>query len=139
MNLAQVIHQRWAAAEALNDLLPTSRVFTGLSPDPTTPYAVITKADDSPGGAGGPAAYCNDGSAVDRVRVRIEVFHDDRAAAAAIMHQIKVAFDRSDFALAGSDRVVNMQRSHDSERQEKDGLWRLVIDFDCTVYLASGV
>ena len=39
MNLVQVIHQRWAAAAALDALLPASRVFTGLGPDARLPLA----------------------------------------------------------------------------------------------------
>ena len=130
MNLAQVIHQRWAAAAALAELLPAASVYTGTSVDPTTPYAVIGKQSDRP------EANFNDGSAVNTVVVRIEVFHDNRDAGAAIVHQVKAAFDRTDFALAGGDKVINMQRSNDSERQEKDGVWKFTADFNCTVYLS---
>ena len=130
MNLAQVIHQRWAAAEALSNLLPASRVYTGMADDPTTPFAVITKQSDRP------AAYLNDGSSLNTVGVRIQVFHHNYDSAADVMHQVKTAFDRTDFELSGSDKVINMRRSNDFETQEKDGVWRLVIDFNCTVYLA---
>jgi len=133
MNLAQVIHQRWAAASPLNDLLPAGRVYTGTSVDPTLPYAVICRE------SGRPVGRHNDGSAVDTVGVRIRVFGDNRDAAAAIVHQVKLAFDRTAFELAGSDKVINMQRSADSERQTDDSLWEMTVDFDCTVYLASGV
>ena len=61
MNLAEVIHQRWAAAAALENLLPASRVYTGMSVDPATPYAVIAKLSDRPAG------YHNDGSALSTV------------------------------------------------------------------------
>ena len=130
MNLAGVIHQRWAAAEGLNGLLPASRVYTGMSVDPATPYAVIAKESDRP------AVYHNDGSAVGTVGVRIRVFHDNYDSAAAIMDQVKSAFDRTDFALSGSGKVINMQRANDFELQEDDGLWQFVIDFHCAVYLA---
>lgn len=133
MNLAQVIHQRWAAAEALDQLLPASRVYTGMSVDPRPPYAVITRQSDRP------SAYFHDGSTVDQVGVRVQVFHDNHDAGAAIVHQIKRAFHQSQFALSGSDKVINMQRANDSERPNDDGLWQFVIDFNCTVYLASGV
>ena len=133
MNLAQVIHQRWAAAGSLNGLLPAARVFTGMSVDPTRPFAVISKESDRP------LECYNDGAAVDVVGVRIRVFADDYDAAAAIMHQVKAAFDRSAFALSGSDKVLNMQRGDDSELQNDDGVWQLTIDFQCTVYLAAGV
>ena len=130
MNLAEVIHQRWAAATALNDLLPAARVTTGVSVDPTLPYAVIAKQSERP------MVRHNDGSAVDSVGLRIRVFHDNYDSAAAVMEQIRVAFERSDFALSGDDKVIAMQRSDDSQRQEDDGVWQFVIDFDCMVYLA---
>ena len=133
MNLAEVIHQRWAAATALDNLLPSGSVYTGVSVDPTMPYAVIARRSDRP------LARHNDGSAVEVVGVRIRVFHDNRDAAAAIVQQIKAAFDRTDFALSGSDKVINMQRSDDGERQDGDGVWQFTIDFNCTVYLATGV
>ena len=133
MNLAQVIHQRWAADEALDNLLPAARVYTGMSVDPTTPYAVITRQSDRP------VAYLSDGSTVDRVGLRVGVFHDNYDAGAAIVHQVKVAFHLAQFALSGSDRVINMQRSNDFEQQSADGVWEFAVDFDCTVYLTSGV
>lgn len=129
MNLAQVIHQRWAAAETLNNLLPAASVYTGMGVDPTVPYAVIGKRSDRP------AAYHNDGSALSTVCLRIELFHDNHDSAAAVRDQIMAAFDRTDFALSGSDKVINMQRSDDFEVQEEAGTWRFVIDFNCTVYL----
>ena len=133
MNLAQVIHQRWAADEALNGLLPASRVYTGMSVDPTTPYAVITKQSHRP------MAYLSDGSTVDQVGVRVQTFHDNYDAGAAIVHQIKVAFHQAEFALSGSDKVINIQRSNDFEHLDRDGVWQFVVDLNCTVYLASGV
>ena len=133
MNLAQVIHQRWAAAEGLNGLLPAARVYTGMSVESSLPFAVISKQSDRP------LSRYNDGSAIDAVGVRIQVFHQDYDSAAAIVEQLKVVFDRSRFALAGCDKVIDMRRSDDSEHQEEDGAWRMVIDFDCTVYLAAGV
>jgi hypothetical protein len=133
MNLAQVIHQRWAADAALSSLLPASRVYTGMSIDPTRPYAIITRQTDRP------VACFNDGSTVDRVGVRVQVFHDAYDAGAAVVHQIKLAFHLAEFALSGSDKVFTMQRSNDSEHQNEDGVWQFVVDFNCTVYLASGV
>ena len=130
MNLAEAIHQRWAADESLDNLLPASRVYTGLSADPTVPYAVITKQSHRP------TAHHNDGSAVDSVGVRIEVFHGNLDSAAEIMDRLKAAMDRADFGLSGGDKVINVQRANDFQRQERDGVWRLVIDFDCSVYLA---
>jgi len=133
MNLAQVIHQRWAADSALDNLLPATRVYTGLSFDPARPFAVISKESDKP------ETYQSDGAAIDAVGLRIQVFHDHYDAGAEIVHQIKAAFDRTAFDLAGSDKVLNIERGNDSERQTNDGVWQFTIDFNCTVYLASGV
>ena len=132
MNLAQVIHQRWAAAVALNALLPAARVYTGASFDPALPLATIAKESDKPD------SYQSDGSAIDLVILRIRVFHARHAAAAEIVHEIKMAFDRTAFDLAGGDTVLNMQRVNDYEGQRDDGAWEMVIDFKCAVYLALG-
>ena len=133
MNLAQVIHQRWAADAALDALLPASRVYTGLSFDPARPFAVMSKESEKP------VTRHSDGSAIDAVGLRIRVFHDHYDAGAAIAGQIKKSFDCAAFDLAGSDKVLDMQRADDSEKQTDDGVWQFTIDFNCTVYLAAGV
>jgi hypothetical protein len=131
MNLVQVMHARWAAAAGLEALLPAARVYTGTSPNPAMPFAVLRKTSQRP------EVRFNDGSTMDLVGVRIEVYHERYDAAVAMVEQIKATFDRAAFALAGNDRVVDMQRCDDSENQEDDGAWRLVIDFQCRVYLAG--
>jgi hypothetical protein len=73
------------------------------------------------------------------VTLRIQVFHANYDGGAAVMQQVKATFDRSDFALAGSDVVVDMRRVNDSERQNDDGVWQFICDFQCTVHLATGV
>ncbi len=105
MNLAQVIHQRWAADSTLDGLLPAARVYTGLSFDPARPFAVISKESDKP------ETYHSDGSAIDAVGLRIQVFHDHYDAGAEIAGQIKKSFDRTAFDLAGSDKVLNIERT----------------------------
>ncbi len=133
MNLMQAVHQRWAAATALNAVLPATRVFTGMSCDSSLPRASITKQSDKP------TSYASDGSAIDAVAVRIVVFHDHYDAATEIIHQVKATFDRSSFALSGGDQVQLMQRVNDFEEQLDDGTWQMTVDFGCTVYLAAGV
>jgi len=132
MNLMQVIHERWAEATALNALLPAERVFTGASHHASLPLAVITKESDKPD------SYATDGSAIDIVALRIRVLHAEHDPAAAIIHQIKKTFDRSTFNLADSDVVQLMQRVNDFEQHRDDGSWEMVIDFQCTVFLAAG-
>jgi hypothetical protein len=133
MNLIQVIHERWAAAAALNNLLPAARLCTGISGDAALPRATLNKQSDKP------TTYADDGSAIDAVVLRFVVFHARYAEAAEIVHQMKVAFDRSTFALAGGDQVQKMERVNDFETQFDDGAWQMTIDFQCTVYLAAGV
>jgi hypothetical protein len=132
MNLLQAIHQRWAAAEALNALLPATSFFTGASPNNAPPFATMLKQSDKPD------SYETDGSAVDVVVLRMQVVHAQHSAAAEIVHQIKKTFDRTSFDLAGGDSVQMMQRANDFEQQRDDGAWQMTIDFKCTVYLAAG-
>ena len=132
MNLAQVLHQRWAADAALNSALPAGRVFTGPSVDPNTPFAVITRRSARP------RTHFGDGSGIDTVAVRVEVFDESYDAAAAVVHALSGAFDGVTFDLAGANRVLIMQRRDESEHQSVDGVWRLTVDFDCTVYFDSG-
>ena len=129
MNLAQVIHQRWVAAAGLNALLPAGRVYTGSSVDPTPPFAILSKL------TGRPAARFNDGSACDTVAVRIEVYDSDYDHALAVREQVKLAFDGASFALAGSDRVLDMRRTDDAQQQRPDGVWLLAMEFECYVYV----
>lgn len=129
MNLAEVLHQRWAAAETLNGLLPAASVHTGPGVARTMPAAAITKRTDRPD------VYLSDGSSLNTVGVRIQVFHDSYDSAVAVLEQVRTAFDRTEFDLSDDDKVINMRRANDFEEQQDDGSWRLVIDFDCTVYL----
>ena len=127
MNLAQVIHQRWAAASALAALLPASRVFTGMSPDGARPMAVVGKRSQRP------EARFNDGASLDAVGMRIEIVDDRYDRAAAILDAVRAEFDGASFDLAGADRVLVMRRTDNFETQADDGTWRLTIDFECKV------
>ena len=129
MNLFGVLRQRWAADTALEAALPADRVYVGTAPEPTIPFAVLTKRSDRP------TESMNDGTSLNAVGVRIEVFDDGYDSATAIAELIRAAFDRTEFDLTGGDKVVNMRRHNATERQADDGLWHLSLDFDCTVYL----
>jgi hypothetical protein len=127
MNLTHAIHQRWAAAQGLNALLPSARLFTGVAADPRRPYAVVSQESNRP------LECANDGASFSAVGLRIRTFHENHDEAASIATQIKAAFDRSSFALSGDDRVVDMRLSDELYRQNDDGAWELVLDFNCTV------
>lgn len=137
MNLGQVLHTRWEADGTLNGLLPVAKVMTGIyfAEDPVYPYATITRPYDVP------LQYDNTGAAVERVMVRITVYHaaESYDEGQAIANAVKSAFDRTDFNLSGSDRVLNMQRDSYQAIQDEQGDWYFVIDFVCLVHLSAGV
>mgnify|MGYP001827114254 CR=1 FL=1 len=132
MNLEQVIHQRWAASDTLNALLPAENVKTGRSLDGSTPYATIARLKSRT------RLRTNAGDALDELTLRICVWHDEYDAGRAVAEEVKAAFDRSAFTLAGGDRVVQMLRSDDFASQHDDGLWQFTTEFLVQVYLSSG-
>jgi hypothetical protein len=132
MNLEQVIHQRWAESDSLASLLLADRVKTGRSFGHSLPYATLTRTRAQT------AFRTNAGDALDEVRLRIDVWHDDYDAGRAIVEQVKATFDRGDFALDGGDRVVQMRRTDDSASQHADGAWQFTVEFLAQVYLSSG-
>ena len=136
MNIGQVLHTRWAADGTLNGLLPVANVMTGnyFATDPVFPYATITRPGDTTEG------YDNSDAAEERVTVRVTVYHhrDNYDEGLAIADAVKSAFDRTAFDLSGSDKVLNMQRTGYLELQDENDNWYFVIDFTCTVHLASG-
>ncbi len=138
MNLGEVIHDRWAADATLNGLLAATKVMTGtnFAVDPAFPYATIT----APGGP--PGERYNDGAATNVVTVRIAVYHDmdNYDACKAIADRVQVLFDSKDFALGGSDKVLDIRASIPQEIQDQEtSVWTFVCDLDCRVYLATGV
>ena len=147
MNLLEKIHARWAAqtgAGALNTLLDSSYLKTGTNfgggdndndrgveeGEISTPYCEVTQA----GGVPDLACNCSDG--VGSVGVLFQLFHDNHAQGQAIVEQIKKTFHRVSFDLGSNRKVQSMRRRDDAEFQEEDGVWRFVIDFDCTVFRA---
>jgi len=132
MNLEQAIHQRWAGDATLEGLLPAARLKTGRSVGETVPYATLARRRCRT------RFRSNAGDALDEVTLRVRLWHDDYDAGRAIVEAIKTAFDRTDFPLAESDRVVQMRRTDDTAEQDNEGLWRFTIDFAVEVYLPVG-
>jgi len=133
VNLEQAIHERWAADGVLSSLLSAEEVVTGNRSGSRVPYATIHRRENRT------LLRTNAGDAVDEAVLLIHVWHDDYDVGRAILERVKAAFDRSDFPLAGNDRVIRMCRTTDSARQHDDGLWQFSIEFSVQVYLASGV
>ena len=137
MNLTQVLHQQWAADGTLNGLLPASAVMTGryFASQPTFPYACLSQIRQ------GAELRTNSGASLDTIIVEVRIWHgrDNYDAGKAIADAADSLFNRTDFALAGSDKILNMQRI---ERQAisnpDDGHWQFILRFECMAYLASG-
>lgn len=127
MNLARMLHHRWAADERLNRLLPAQRVYTGTSVTPAMPVAVISRCHTEP------AVQFADGGGLDSVAVRIELYDPSYDASLAVLDALKRAFDRTNFDLPGRGKVLFMRRTGDHAFQEPDGAWHTTIDFLCTV------
>jgi hypothetical protein len=133
MNLAKYLHERWAAATELIAVLPAEKVFTGLSGDPAQPYAVLSKQSAKP------FTRHNDGSGIDKVAMRIQVFHAEYDAGLAVSHEIKSAFERAAFDLDDGCKVLDMARINESETQLDAEAWQFTLDFECLAYLPDGV
>ena len=133
MNLAKYLHLHWAASTALDTLLPAEKVFTGMSGDSARPYASISKESATP------FSRHNDGSALDKVLMRIQVFHGQYDDALAVLDEIKKTFESIAFDLDGGCKVLAMQRVGESEKQLDAEAWQFTVDFQCTVYLPEGV
>ena len=138
MDLARAIHTRWAADADLVALLPVARVMTGdyYEDEPDFPYAVIRTTGDQP------VAQANNGMAVDDVTLEIIVSHDadNYDELLAIVHRVKQAFNRADFNITDSCKVIDIERQWDYPIQdEATGHWDWVLIFSVRVYLPAGV
>ena len=133
MNLAKYLHQLWADATALNALLPVEKVFTGMSSDAVRPYAVIAKESARP------FSRHNDGSALDKALMRIQIFHGSYDAGLAVLNEIKSAFECIAFDLDDGCKVLDMQRIEENEKQLDAEEWQFTVDFRCLVYLPESV
>lgn len=131
MNLPAIIHTRWAAASALNTLLPAARVFTGRIPAETAnPCARL----HFPGSARG---KMSDKASERATQVRISHWVDeaDFGTGQDIQDAIEEAFDNYDAALEDS-RLVNLRLDNsyvlqDAESTNKE--WQFVTQFTATV------
>ncbi len=132
MNLEQGIHQRWAAASALCQLLPADRLHTGLARGAATPYATLVRKP------GRTLFRTNAGDALEEVPLGIHVWHDGFDAGQAIAQQVQAVFDRSDFSLSDGGHVVQMRRAGESAVERDNSVWQWVIEFSVHVYLPSG-
>lgn len=137
MNLEEVIHTRWAAVPALNNLLDSSRVMTGAyreQEEPEFPYGVIRTFEDK-------AAAANDRVLWD-VQIEVIVSHrwDQYDAGKAIMDQVKLAFNRIRLAL-GDDAtaVLIAPQSYQSIQDDDSGAWDFMLTLGCKVDTPLGV
>lgn len=137
MNLAQYIHSRWAADGTLNGLMDSSLVTTGIyfENNPGSRFATITL----PGGLY--RQRFNDQGALNETIVRIQVHYDNYDLGLLIANAVLAAFNRADFDLSGTDKVINIQADGPpAELQDPEtGEWDFVMDLVAVVHLATGV
>ena len=69
----------------------------------------------------------------------LQVAMQQQTADGAVYYLREATLHLAEVPLAGSDKVLCIQRANDYASQHDDGLWQFVVDFDCTVYLDSGV
>ena len=96
---------------------------TGLARGDSLPYATLARTGSRT------ALRTNSDDAVEEVALRLTVWHGDYDAGSAIAGQIAAAFDRSDFALAGGGRVIQMRRTSVAATEHDDGAWQFTIEF----------
>jgi hypothetical protein len=128
VNIEQAIHARWVATAALAALLPAENVTTGHSLRGVIPYATIERTESRP------ALPTNLGAAVEDVRLRITVWHDDYDAAHAIADEIHNAMDRCVLALPGGE-TVRIHRVDSAASQHADGIWQWTVVLRAKVHL----
>lgn len=138
MDLARALHERWAADGDLNAALDSSRVMTGnyYEEEPDLPYAIIRMT------GGVPVMQANNDCAVDEVQVEIIVSHDadNYDELLTIVHRVKQAFNRADFNLADSCKVIDMERAWDYPIQDDDTrCWDWYMLWTARVHLPVGV
>jgi hypothetical protein len=131
MNLAQLVHARWAASARLNALLPVGKVLAGgrFHGDPGTRYATLTLPGSR--SAGIPRAQW----VPETVIVRARIHHDDYAAGQAIVAALLACLDGQEFSLVAWQRKVSIERgSVPKEMQDpRTGHWDWVTDLRCRV------
>ena len=138
MDLARAIHEQWAANGDLNAALSAARVMTGTywEDEPDFPYAIIRTTGDTP------VAQANNGSAVDEINLEIIVSHDADSydELREIVHRVKQAFNRADFNMSESCKVIDVERQTDYPIQDEDTrVWDWYMLFVVRAYLPAGV
>lgn len=122
MSIERAIHEQWAADYRLTSLVPTGQLFTGATTGPTPrPYVVLERQDKVP-------AVRTSGGAVDRTRLRFNVWTDGLDQGKQIVMEIARRFDRQNFDQAGI-LCLNMQRVTETETREENGVWRLAAEY----------
>jgi hypothetical protein len=131
MNLSAAIHTRWAAASALNTLLPAARLFTGRIPRGTAkPCARL----HFPGSVGGKLSDKARERAV-QVRITHWVVESAFGTGQDIQDAIEAAFDNYSAALEDSTLV---KLTHDNsfyvqDEEATSKLFQFVTQFTATI------
>lgn len=128
MTLQGKIHDLWEhqagdAFDTLRSRLPVARAVTGTwKGDDALPRATINRE------GGSPLARW-EGGRLDVDTLRIQVWHDNFDAGAAIRDAVVAAFDDFDIRLPGKT-IVCMRLANHFDLEEDDGVWQFLVDFE---------
>jgi hypothetical protein len=123
MNLEHALHAHWSACRPLADLVPPSRLFTGLARgEPDLPSVTLDRPGDQP------PTHTSSGHTLAAARFRFDVWDDQLDRAHQVAQAIAACFDRAAFAGCGG-RVLDCLPLGRSQQQHPAGRWQLALDY----------
>lgn len=127
MNLEQAIHEHWAGSPALESLLSSARLTTGLASGGAAPYATLRVKTLRP------ELPSNQGPAAEEATLGIDVWHDRCEDARSIVQAMRAAFDGASLVVDNPAGVARVRHTGESIQQHADGLWQWSVDFKARV------
>jgi len=121
MNLEQAIRSRWAADQALNALLPVTRLTVGETSHPVLPYAKLRRGESKPW------VRVNTGESFERTEASLDIHCATYDAARSVIDAIGVALEGS---VESEGTRFHFVRRSETIRGENDGIYLGLIEFD---------
>lgn len=124
MSVEQAVHQHWALWKPLTDLVPESRVVTGLAQgEPALPYVTIQRQGDAA------TTRTSSGTLLDTLRLRFSIWDDRLDRALLVARELRQRFNRADFGWS-QGRVLDCRQVQHAHLEEEDGIWRVMLDYE---------
>lgn len=128
MSLEGVIHQRWAADQKLQELLPAERLFTGRVTQGQTPYGTLWRLSSRP------LWRTAAGDLLEEVQLALHVWRLEYEQLRAVVEQVRRLLDRSSFDLEEGGRVVALGIEQQTYQQTPEGHWLAEVAMTVQVY-----